>query len=250
MVVYYSGTGNSRIIAERIALKLNDKTFDAFVSIKENREEQLCSEAPWVFVCPTYFYRLPGLFETFLRRCTFSGSRDAYFAMTCGSGIWNAEKQLKTLCPELGLNYRGLKKILMPENYTASFPVPDAKQTEEIIRKALPVADGVAECVAEDRDIPRKKYGLFGHIDNGFLNRTLYKVIVSSKGFHIEGNCVSCGICEKVCPANAVNLSGGKPVWNGNCVHCMACINACPQKAIEYKNISQGKPRIYNGKAN
>ncbi len=55
--------------------------------------------------------------------------------------------------------------------------------------------------------------------------------------FHND-RCISCGICERVCPAFAiemVDLEGKKkPQFSlGRCVFCFQCAESCPTKAIE-----------------
>jgi len=48
--------------------------------------------------------------------------------------------------------------------------------------------------------------------------------------------CTGCGICEKVCPANAIHLESGRPVIDVNaCVRCLCCHEMCPAGAMEVK---------------
>jgi len=51
--------------------------------------------------------------------------------------------------------------------------------------------------------------------------------------FHINGSCVGCGVCEKLCPHEAIKMNGGKPSHNPlNCINCGLCKSACPKKSI------------------
>jgi len=54
MIVYFSGTGNSRYCAEFFAEKLDDEVLDASHYIKHQIAADLVSGKPWVFVAPTY----------------------------------------------------------------------------------------------------------------------------------------------------------------------------------------------------
>lgn len=87
MIFYFSGTGNSRYCAKRLAHRLGDEAVDAFPFLRDGRFPALTSRSPWVFVSPTYGWQLPRIFEALLRGGRFSGSRDAYFVMTCGAEI-------------------------------------------------------------------------------------------------------------------------------------------------------------------
>ena len=87
MIVYFSGTGNSRHVALRLAELVKDgQTLDAGRCIRSDERPVLESEAPYVFVCPTYAWRIPRIFEKFLRGAEFTGNDRVYFVMTCGDG--------------------------------------------------------------------------------------------------------------------------------------------------------------------
>ncbi|MDR2433769.1 MAG: 4Fe-4S binding protein [Treponema sp.] len=49
----------------------------------------------------------------------------------------------------------------------------------------------------------------------------------------ISAKCVSCGICEKKCPARCI-ASKGKKIEAGRCVLCFSCAASCPQKSVGY----------------
>lgn len=130
MIVYFSGTGNSRYCALSLAQQLDDTATDTLPLLKENAPAALTSEKPWVFVCPTYAWQLPRLFEGFLRAGHFSGNKNAYFVMTCGAEIGNAGKALPGLCKAMGLTYQGVFPVVMPDNYIIMFPSPISWENE------------------------------------------------------------------------------------------------------------------------
>ncbi len=119
MIVYFSGTGNSRFAAELLARQLGDELVDAGQRIKAGENSGLSSDRPWVFVAPTYAWRMARPMEEYLRSVRLTGSRDAYFVLTCGSEIGNAGAFAAHLCEELELCYRGVLEVVMPENYIA-----------------------------------------------------------------------------------------------------------------------------------
>lgn len=82
MIVYYTGTGNSRYVAQRFAAALGDDLITANECIRNDTPADLHSDRPWVFVSPTYGWQIPRIFADFLRRGRFTGSRKAYFVMT------------------------------------------------------------------------------------------------------------------------------------------------------------------------
>lgn len=67
MIVYFSGTGNSRYCAQMMADQLGEALTDAFPYIRAHKAAKLQSDTPWVFVAPTYGWQLPHVFADFLQ---------------------------------------------------------------------------------------------------------------------------------------------------------------------------------------
>ena len=124
MIVYFSGTGNSRYCAKLLAEWLDDTVLDAIPFIREGRAAELASDAPWIFVAPVYSWQLPHVFADFIRSGSFSGSREAYFVITCGNDIGAAADGVHALCAEKGFRDQGTLPVVMPENYIAMFAAP------------------------------------------------------------------------------------------------------------------------------
>ena len=121
MVLYFTGTGNSRHIAERIAHALNDTLISLNDRIKSGDITPLAVNGRLVLVMPTYAWRIPRIVRDHLLRTELRGARETWFVMDCGSEIGNAAKYNRALCREKGLVYMGTAQIVMPENYIAMF---------------------------------------------------------------------------------------------------------------------------------
>ena len=243
MIVYFSGTGNSRYCAQMLAKLLNDDLLDAAGYIKHGIAAELISDKPWVFVGPTYAWQMAHIFSDFIRTGTFSGSEEAYFVLTCGGDIGNAGRPLFELCTEQNFKYMGTLEVVMPENYVAMFPVPDQAKSARIIAAATPILEYGAQCIAQSIPFPINKVGLLGKLKTGPVNQGFYKFYVKADGFFVTDKCIGCGKCVNVCVLNNIRLENEKPVWEQSCTHCMACICGCPAEAIEYGKRSQGKRR-------
>lgn len=243
MIFFFSGTGNSRRAAQLLADRLGDQLEDAFQYLRWGQAPQLHSQEPWVFVCPTYAWRLPPLFEALLREGSFYGSKDAYFVMTCGDGVGNAAEHIDQLCRKKNLLFRGLFPVQMPENYVALFDVPDEKQARPILRRADKALARAAEYIAQKQPFPPVEAGWKDRLLSGPVNTFFHRMIVKDRAFRTTSGCTGCGECARLCPVNNITLKEGKPCWSRRCMHCMACICGCPQEAIEYGKKSAGKPR-------
>ena len=243
MIIYFSGTGNSRYAAALLADRLGDQLLDAGACMKEGKKVEITSEKPWVFVSPTYAWQLPRVFESFIRNGIYSGSREAYFVMTCGNEIGNPEKEIQRLCRVKGFVFRGVLEVVMPENYVAMFAVPEAEEAAAIVEKARPVLEAGAEQILKGEPFPERSSGTLARLKSTAANSVFYSTMVKAKAFYATDACSGCGLCEKACPLNNIRMEDGKPCWGNDCTHCMACICSCPLLAIEYGKKSQGKPR-------
>lgn len=242
MILYFTGTGNSRFAASRIAENIGDDAFDLLQRLRAEDFSVITSDSPWVIVTPTYAWRIPRIVENLLRKTELKGSRDMYFVMTCGDDIGNAAKYLNEFCIEKGMNFMGVKAVVMPENYIAMFNAPEEPKAKEIVSRTLPVIDEISETI-RNGGMLHEPLNIKGRIESSIVNPAFYKFCIKDGPFVVSDSCTSCGLCESLCPLNNIVMENDRPVWKGGCTHCMACICHCPEGAIEYGKASVGKPR-------
>jgi ferredoxin len=243
MIIYFTGTGNSRYAAELLAADTGDELKGINTQIKHGETGNFQSEKPYVFVCPTHGWRIPRIFEDWIQKSRFGGSRMAYFILTCGTEVGDAVRYVRKLCREKNFDFMGLKEVVMPENYVCMFPVPDDIEAKRIRDKAEPVLHSAARAIRKNDPIPCKPVSRLDRVYSRLVNPVFRHALITSRPFWVTEDCISCGRCEKVCPVNGIRMEGGYPVWTGPCVHCQACICGCPRQAIEYGMASEGKSR-------
>lgn len=243
MILYFSGTGNSKYIASRIGEEIKDDVKNLFQKIKDNDYTTLESKTPWIIVAPTYAWRIPRILETWLKKTKLTGNQNIYFVMTCGGNIGNAGKYLKRVIDLKNMNYQGCYELVMPENYIALFSTPTKEDALKTIYKAENELSNIVSLLKEHKAFPKPIIHLKDRMNSGIVNIVFYPMFVHAKKFYVKETCISCGKCMNVCPLNNIEIMKGKPIWKKNCTHCMACINFCPTEAIEYGHKSQGQPR-------
>ena len=243
MIFYFSGTGNSKYAARRIADALGDRLLSINDRVKAGDTSPVEVHGRLVIVTPTYAWRIPRVVEEWLRKTELVGVERVWFVMTCGSEIGNAARYNHALCQEQDFTYMGTAQLVMPENYIAMFNAPEKAEAREIVACAEPSIDRAAACIAEGRAFPVPRGSLYDRMMSGPVNPAFYALCVKAAPFTVSGDCTGCGRCVKLCPLNSIVLQDGKPVWSKDCTHCMACICHCPAEAIEYGKKSLGKPR-------
>ncbi len=245
MIVYFTGTGNSRYCAQALAQKLGEECRDAAEFLKTGRKAKLQSDTPWVFVCPTYAWQMPRVFADFIRQGEFGGSKQAYFVMTCGGETGRAWQQNQELCREKGFECRGTLPVVMPDNYIVLFKAPSPRQAEEMVQEAGPRLEAAARFIREGKAFPAIPAAAMDGLKSGFINQMFYRFQIRAEKFRVTEACIGCGRCAQLCPLDNIRMEEGRPRWGKHCTHCTACLNGCPTGAIEYGKATKGKERYH-----
>lgn len=245
MIFYFSGTGNSKFVASQISKRVKDEVISINKRLKEGASNTFKSEKPFVFVVPTYAWRIPRVVEKFIQEVTLEGSQKVYVVMTCGEDTQNGIGCAEKLFLEKNLELVGFAEVVMPNNYLfMNEPLPEVDEAQRIVKSALPQIDEIGNLIAKGeafRMVPAHNFR--GKLQSSIVNNLFYSLLVKSKGFSVNETCIGCNKCDKMCPLNNISIVDGKPIWGKNCTHCMACIARCPKEAIEYKSITNGKTR-------
>ncbi len=245
MILYYTGTGNSRYAAHRISEALGDELVSMNELIKAGDTSPIEVGERVVIVTPTYAWRIPRIVRDWVIKTELRGAERVWFVMTCGGEIGNAAKYNLALAERLGLEYMGTKQVVMPENYIAMFNAPEAAEARRIVEKAQPDIEKAIAAVADGRAFEKPRSNLYDKLMSGPVNPVFYAFFVKTKAFAAGAACIGCGKCVQLCPTGSISLRDKRPVWGEGCTHCMACICCCPVSAIEYGKRSVGKPRYH-----
>lgn len=245
MIFCFSGTGNSRYIARRIAQASQDTIMDLNAKIKANDHVEIQTGSNIIIVAPTYAWRIPRAVSDWLSKTELTGAKRIWFVMDCGGEIGNADKYNRRLARQKRLVYMGTAQIVMPENYIAMFGAPQAAEARKIVEKAEPAILNAITCIQAGYVFAAPRKSLYDRFMSGPVNPIFYRFFVKADAFRADNRCTGCGQCARKCPLNNIQIKDGKPVWGKNCTHCMACICYCPMEAIEYGKKSLGKPRYH-----
>ena len=224
MILYFSGTGNSKYVAKRIADALGDEIVNLNDRIKSSDTSPVETGERLIVVTPTYAWRIPRVVRDWLLKM---------------------DRYNRELCAEKAISCMGTAQIVMPENYIAMFSAPQAEKARQIVAKAEPSIDRAIVAIRSNQPFAPTRNNLYDRFMSGPVNPIFYKCFVKADAFTVSSACIGCGQCAKRCPMNNVALKDGKPIWGKNCTHCMACICYCPVSAIEYGKKSVGQPRYH-----
>lgn len=231
MVFYFSGTGNSKWVAEEIAKGISDRAVNICDFLKEGNETYNIETNEKIgFVFPVYAWRTPKIMLDFIPKVKLNDDTFAFAVCTCGDEAGDAIDAVKSLVP-----LSGAYSIIMPNNYIIMGTDVDTADIVELKLKTAKI--DIATIINEIND-GKKIFdidkGTLAFIKTKVIGYLFNKYALSAKPFFAEDSCTACGLCEKICPSGCVKIVDGKPKWGDNCMQCLACINHCPQKAIQY----------------
>ena len=161
MILYFSGTGNSKYVAKRIADALGDEIVNLNDRIKAGDTSPVETGERVIIVTPTYAWRIPRVVCDWLRKTELRGAKRSWFVMTCGSEIGNADKYNRELCAEKQISCMGTAQIVMPENYIAMFSAPQADEARQIVAKAEPSIDRAIAAIQRNQPFAPTRNNLY-----------------------------------------------------------------------------------------
>ena len=79
-ILYFSATGNTKLMAQTLAERLNDEAVDLLSRIKNNDHSEIRSDRPFVICSPVYVSELPSFVSDHLKKLslvTFKGKTES-----------------------------------------------------------------------------------------------------------------------------------------------------------------------------
>ena len=239
-IYYFSGTGNSMRAARVIASALGDTEI---ISMRTDPKDYPATDSDVVgFVFPVYHWTMPEHAEKFVEG--LSVNPNAYvFAVAMPSFILGIalERLAELLAPKgVTLDYGNL--VHSVANYVIVYPpFPSPKlrvpRTEKKLKK---IAEEIR--AGKKRDYPRASRLIKWRMHQ-FMDPYLELQVYADNPFTVSDDCISCGLCTRVCPCNNLTMEEGKPVFHHHCANCMACVVNCPKRAIGYE-INEGDRKL------
>ena len=235
MIFYFSATGNSKYVADRIAAATGDKTISITDCCKGDCFSFDEADKTVGIISPTYAWGLPIIVREFLQKLTLHTKPDyLWFAATYGTTPGQTGRFADDILKSKGLSLSASFSVKMPDTWTPIFDLSDKEKVSCINERAESEIERIIRQVAdrEAGDYMKNKIPLcLAKAVHGIEYDSMRK----TKHFAVEASCIGCGLCARNCPVSAIEIKDGRPVWlKEQCVMCLGCLHRCPKFAIQY----------------
>jgi len=245
-LLYYSGAGNTKFIANIIERKLLDNGHIVkSIRVTEKTMALLDNDFDVLFLgFPVFFRDAPELIYKVFEKI-LGANRPIMIFLTKGLYSGNAFKYIHKISSENKFIPIGFLDILMPGTDLLTYVIKANSFAEKIfvnlhsfnINKKI---DKFISKIEKNKEIKKVHIKWYTLIDD-LIVKHLEKRADNAhkdwiKNFNVNRNyCIECLKCVEGCPCENIKFKNGI-IFGENCDVCLYCINNCPKNAI---NISQ-----------
>ncbi len=277
-VYYFSGTGNSFVVARNIAQKINGKLVS--IASTEDKKNLLINIETIGIVFPVYhatfgYSGIPLIVRRFIGK--IKNIKSKYIFAICthsgmpGATIGNLNKIIKSkggelsfgLTMKMSIPYTGIDKIkyalfntelkanisrdnkerqtlteIWNEKISSEYVHIIANKKGKLETMNIMVHLIFIPFYLLQKHIAKSRYKI---LSNSSLKSFDKLTLLADTSFKVREKCSSCGLCVKVCPVKNIKMVENKPIWQHKCENCYACYQWCPNDAIYGKIVEYEK---------
>ncbi len=225
-VCYFTATGNCLYAAKRIGGELL-----SIPHLMRQKEIVIEDEAVGI-VAPVYAVEMPMMVRAFMEKARIKTDY-FFFIYTYGMGYAEAFTHVEVTARKAGLKLCYINAIQMVDNYIPIFDMQEQIDT-------LPQKNVESQIEAVIKDISARKMRPVHPTEENLREmekwtRTHAAGILKKDTalfYTVNDDCIRCGICAKVCPADNITVTEDGVRFSDHCEVCYACLHNCPKNAI------------------
>lgn len=249
MILYFSGTGNSRYVAENLGALLGERLIELRPSLRGSTLTLDSTEQRVVWVYPIYSWGIPPYILEMLARVRIDtlSPLPHHAVVTCGDDCGRADVMWRHALRSHHLIEGSMWSVQMPNNYVSmkgfdiDSPGLTASKLAAAPERIAHIASAMEHAELEKRQVTDIVRGRFARFKTGVIYPWFVRHAMDPSRFSSTDACTGCGTCAKECPLGNITITDGRPQWGNDCSGCLACYHVCPCHAVAYGKATRDK---------
>lgn len=248
MIICFTGTGNSRLVADLIGDALGDSIERLAPGFMKHPEKMVLevTDGRLIWILPVHSWGIPYTVAKVISKINISSPVPIihHLVCTCGDDIGYADNVWRRAIESRDWVCGSAFSVQMPNTYVflPGFDV-DSEETVKAKLEAVPErVNHIIEALNSDTQTTDVVRGRYPWIKTNILYPLFLRFLLSTKPFHATDACKRCGRCTRNCPLSVIDLDDESiPRWNGICTMCSRCYHLCPHHAVAYGTYTKHK---------
>ncbi len=237
-ICYFTATGNSLYVARRLGGERK-----SIPQLMRKTPIRIRDDAVGI-VCPVYCGEMPKMVRTFLEKAEIETDY-FFFIYTNGMADTVARPNAELAAKKAGLTLHYSAAIRMVDNYLPGFEMQNQIKTAGEKKIEAQIEQVCLEIARRSENTV--KLTVARRAEMALVHNTMGRAILkgsAAQSYVVSDDCIRCGVCAKVCPANNITVID-RVQFADRCEVCYACVHNCPKNAIHLKN-EQSAARFRN----
>jgi flavodoxin/Pyruvate/2-oxoacid:ferredoxin oxidoreductase delta subunit len=240
VIYYFSGTGNTEIVAKKLTEEFRKREYNVDIIriedvLKQNVKIDTSKYDLVGIGCQVIGFGTPRIVYDFIKHMPKEKSKNVFVFRTAGGvapiNYNTSNSMIKRLKGKgYGVFYERIFSI--SSNWINKFD-------EDITRKLYEATNKKVSIMCEEVIEERKRTlttGVRQKIIMGLVRpMSSFSLRLVGKDLFVNKSCSNCGLCINNCPAGNIYEKRGKIKFKFTCNTCLRCVYACPQKAINFR---------------
>ena len=235
-IFYFSGTGNTKMIAKLLATE-----FNRYVSVvdviaidellKTNKTAEVEKYDIIGFGYPVHAFNAPRIFFEFIEQLQDGKKKKTFIFKSAGDPFMQAGSTalVRKALQKKGYDVIYERLFVMPANVLVRYPDQLIKQ---LYNTALQRTKTMVKEILSETTKLQKNTFFSTFATTAFSSMENFGARFFGKNLYVSYSCNLCGICISNCPTNNITKQKGRIRFHSKCNLCMRCIYRCPVNAI------------------
>jgi len=236
-IYVFSGTGNTLIVANKIAEILNLNSYNAIVSKMESVDaKQIDLNSAIGIGFTTAFWNTFPFVRTWIDNLPNGNGTEVFLFTTMGDSSCGMIAHIAKILEKKKYKIVGAKGFIMPNNFLL---VQGEKSNKKRIEKNLLKVEEFIKDIIKGNGYIRKPniFSSIAFFFSSFVTTKLWNTKIVKRIMKFKLNktkCIGCGMCATLCPMENIEMTK-TPQFKNKCLFCLRCVSYCPQQALSSK---------------